>query len=40
MASLTAGDLSTAKKLSEDLSKRFPDSAYATRLREHLSTQP
>ena len=40
LASLASGDLSAARKLSEDLSRRFPDSAYTTRLRERLAAQP
>jgi Tfp pilus assembly protein PilF len=37
MASLTGGDTAKARKLGDDLSRRFPDSAYAKRLRENLS---
>jgi predicted Zn-dependent protease len=37
MASLTSGETARARKLGDDLSKRFPDSAYAKRMQENLS---
>lgn len=37
MASLAAGDRPKAQRIAADLSRRFPDSAYAKRMQENLS---